>query len=65
LHLDLHDKYSDLGLRSYNALRRFFKIYVKGFRGASALRNELMTTGSTAEAHAMLDDFETKFLDEQ
>ncbi|WP_088036989.1 tRNA dihydrouridine synthase [Evansella clarkii] len=65
LHLDLHDKYSDLGLRSYNALRRFFKIYVKGFRGASALRNELMTTGSTAEAHAMLDDFEAKFLDEQ
>lgn len=60
LHLDLHDKYSDLGLRSYNALRRFFKIYVKGFRGASALRNELMTTESTAEAHALLDDFESK-----
>ncbi|WP_018923568.1 tRNA dihydrouridine synthase [Salsuginibacillus kocurii] len=60
LHLDLHDKYSELGLRSYKALHRFFKIYVKGFRGASGLRNQLMNTESTDEAHALLDNFESK-----
>ncbi|WP_188207332.1 tRNA dihydrouridine synthase [Alkalibacillus aidingensis] len=63
LHLDLHDQYSDLGLRSYKALHRFFKIYVKGFRGASGLRNQLMNTKSTDEARALLDAFESKNLD--
>jgi tRNA-dihydrouridine synthase len=57
LHLDLHDKYSELGLRSFKALHRFFKIYVKGFRGASELRNQLMSTESTDEVRAMLDNF--------
>ncbi|WP_071458597.1 tRNA dihydrouridine synthase [Bacillus massilinigeriensis] len=57
LHLDLHDKYSGLELRSFKALHRFFKIYVKGFHGASALRNELMNTESTDEARALLDSF--------
>ncbi|WP_106589661.1 tRNA dihydrouridine synthase [Salsuginibacillus halophilus] len=64
LHLDLHDKYSELGLRPYKALHRFFKIYVKGFRGASGLRNQLMNTKSTDEAHALLDNFESKNVDE-
>ncbi|WP_047984789.1 tRNA dihydrouridine synthase [Ornithinibacillus californiensis] len=58
LHLDLFDKYSKLEPRPYGPLRRFFKIYVKGFRGASELRNQLMSTGSTDEARALLDDFE-------
>lgn len=57
LHLDLHDKYSNLELRSFKALHRFFKIYVKGFRGASGLRNQLMSTESTDEVRAMLDNF--------
>ncbi|HEY4567448.1 MAG TPA: tRNA-dihydrouridine synthase, partial [Savagea sp.] len=36
LHLDLHDRYSEeLEPRPFKALHRFFKIYVKGFRGAS------------------------------
>ncbi|WP_050179718.1 tRNA dihydrouridine synthase [Domibacillus robiginosus] len=63
LHLDLHDKYSALELRPYKALHRFFKIYVKGFRGASELRNQLMNTASTDEARALLDNFESKNLD--
>lgn len=60
LHLDLHDKYSNLGLRSFKALHRFFKIYVKGFRGASELRNQLMSTESTNEVRVMLDQFASK-----
>lgn len=60
LHLDLHDKYSELALRSFKALHRFFKIYVKGFPGASGLRNQLMNTESTDEVRALLDSFEQK-----
>ncbi|MEZ7792293.1 tRNA dihydrouridine synthase [Niallia circulans] len=65
LHLDLHDKYSqELETRSFKALHRFFKIYVKGFRGASELRNQLMSTQSSDDVRAMLDDFEAKNADE-
>lgn len=58
LHLDLHDKYDKLESRSFKPLHRFFKIYVKGFRGASELRNQMMNTKSTAEVRALLDNFE-------
>ncbi len=57
LHLDLHDKYSELELRNYTQLHRFFKIYVKGFRGAGQLRNQLMNTKSTDEARDLLKTF--------
>jgi len=61
LHLDLHDKYSkELEPRPFKALHRFFKIYVKGFRGAGELRNQLMNTDSTDEVRALLDNFELK-----
>ncbi|MGD6845600.1 tRNA dihydrouridine synthase [Bacillus infantis] len=59
LHLDLHDKYSkELEARPFRALHRFFKIYVKGFRGAGELRNKLMNTDSTDDVRAMIDNFE-------
>ncbi|CAM3255931.1 tRNA dihydrouridine synthase [Sporolactobacillus spathodeae] len=58
LHLDLHDKYAEkLELRPFTALQRFFKIYVRSFRGASELRNQLMHTKSTDEVRALLDNF--------
>lgn len=57
IHLDLFDKYSEIEKRKYIALHRFFKIYVKGFRGAGELRNNLMNTKSTDEARSLLDAF--------
>ena len=57
IHLDLFDKYSELEPRPFRPLRRFFKIYVKGFRGASELRNQLMSTESTDEVRVLLDQF--------
>ena len=61
LHLDLHDKYAkELEPRPFKPLHRFFKIYIKGFRGASELRNQLMNTESTDEVRAMLDQFEAR-----
>ncbi len=38
-------------------LHRFFKIYVKGFPGASDLRVQLMNTKSTDEVRALLNAF--------
>src|SRR5699024_12378090 len=50
LHLDLHDKYSnELEPRLFRPLRRFFKIYIRGFPGAGELRNQLMKTESTED----------------
>ncbi|MFC3040441.1 tRNA dihydrouridine synthase [Virgibacillus xinjiangensis] len=61
LQLDLHDKYStEFEPRPFKPLRRFFKIYVRGFRGASELRNQLMETESTDEVRALLDSFKEK-----
>lgn len=58
LQLDLHDKYaSELEPRLFKPLRRFFKIYVRGFRGASELRHELMKTESTEEVRALVKPF--------
>ena len=58
LHLDLHDKYSkELEPRPFQALHRFFKIYVKGFHSASGLRHALMSTSSTDEVRQMLQAF--------
>jgi len=57
LHLQLHDEYALQIPRSFSALVRFFKIYVRGFRGAGELRNRLMNARSTDEARALLDAF--------
>ncbi len=57
LQLDLQDHYSKEVPRSIVGLHRFFKIYVKGFPGASDLRVKLMNTKSTDEVRIILDDF--------
>ena len=64
LQLDLQDKYAEELPRSMSGLHRFFKIYVKGFRGAGELRNQLMNTKSTEEVRALLHNFEFNKIDE-
>jgi tRNA-dihydrouridine synthase len=55
LHLDLFDKYStELEPRRYEPLKRFFKIYIRDFPGASELREQLMHTKSTDEVRALI-----------
>ncbi|GEK91660.1 tRNA dihydrouridine synthase [Alkalibacterium kapii] len=60
LHLDLFDEYefSSEVQQSFKPLRRFFKIYVRGIRGASGLRSALMETKTTDEVRELLDAFE-------
>ena len=55
-HLDLHDKYStELGPFKFDPLKRFFKIYIRDFNGASELRDQLMHTKTTNEAREILN----------
>ncbi|HHW8009184.1 TPA: tRNA dihydrouridine synthase [Staphylococcus aureus] len=60
LHLSLFNKYKKDEIRQFKSLRRFFKIYVRGIRGASEHRHQLMNTQSIAEARALLDEFEAQ-----
>ena len=54
LHLDLHEAASARSARSFEPLKRFFKIYVRDWPGASDLRVRLMECHNTAEARATL-----------
>jgi tRNA-dihydrouridine synthase len=55
IQLDLHDKYSsEIEPRKFDPLKRFFKIYIRGFDGASELRDKLMHTKTTDEVRALL-----------
>ncbi|MFZ2125083.1 MAG: tRNA-dihydrouridine synthase [Candidatus Saccharimonadales bacterium] len=59
-HMDLHDKYSqELETRKFDPLKRFFKIYVRDFPGASELRDQLMHTYDTTEARNILATYST------
>jgi tRNA-dihydrouridine synthase len=54
-HLDLFDKYSrELEPRNFEPLKRFFKIYIRDFPGASELREKLMHAKSTDEVRALI-----------
>lgn len=63
MHLDLFDKYSIEDGRSFKPLRRFFKIYVRGMKGASDLRVQLMETTTTDQVRALLDVYEESHQD--
>jgi tRNA-dihydrouridine synthase len=55
MHLDLFDRYSkELEPRKFEPLKRFFKIYIRDFPGASELREQLMHTKSTDEVRALI-----------
>lgn len=65
IHLELHDKYSTQPLQGdtlqnegplkFDPLKRFFKMYVRDFPGASELRNKLMQSKNTVEARKILN----------
>lgn len=54
-HLDEYDRYSAQTGRPFETLKRFFKIYIRDFVGASELRERLMHTTSTDEVRHVLD----------
>lgn len=55
LHLDLFDKqWPD---NPFAPLKRFFKIYIREFSGASEIRDRLMHTSSTNEARAIIKEY--------
>lgn len=53
-HLDLFDTWQPQIKRPYETLKRFFKIYIRNFDGASDLRAALMLTHTTDEARAVI-----------
>ncbi|HXH04851.1 MAG TPA: tRNA-dihydrouridine synthase, partial [Candidatus Nitrosotenuis sp.] len=58
LQLDLNDQLSQTnGLRHFDPLKRFFKIYVRDFADASVLRDKLMHAKTTDEVRTLLDEF--------
>ncbi len=64
LQLDLHDKYSiETEPRPFKPLHRSLKIYVRGFRSAGELRNQLMDTKSTDDVRRLVQPDLDKELD--
>ena len=57
LHLNLFDAAAADEPRKFDPLKRFFKIYLRGFAGASELRDTLMHTKTTAEVRQVLAEF--------
>jgi tRNA-dihydrouridine synthase len=56
MQLDLFDKYSkELEPRKFDPLKRFFKIYVRNFDGASELREKMMHAKTTDEVRELLN----------
>ena len=55
MQLDLFDKYNEeLEPRKFDTLKRFFKIYVRNFEGASELREKMMHTKTTDEVRELI-----------
>ena len=54
LQLDLYDTWQPQLGRPFETLKRFFKIYVRDFPGASELRDQLMQTKRTDEVRKLL-----------
>ena len=55
IQLDLFDKYNDeREPRKFDPLKRFFKIYVRNFDGASELRDQMMHAENTDQVRALI-----------
>ena len=57
-HLDQFDHYQPQMGRPFETLKRFFKIYIRDFDGASSLRAALMLAHNTTEVRYLLDNHE-------
>ncbi len=55
MHLDEYDHYAATTGRPFETLKRFFKIYVRDFDGASSMRDELMHCHTTNEVRDIID----------
>jgi tRNA-dihydrouridine synthase len=44
------------GVKNYHELKRFYKVYVRGFAGANRLREKLMETRSIEEVTKVLEE---------
>lgn len=53
-HMDLYDKTWGND-KNYHFLKKFFKMYVKGFAGSGELRDKLMRTKNSTEARQLLN----------
>ncbi len=53
LHLDLYEKRGEKK-RQYETLKRFYKIYIRDFEGASELRHQLMQTKDVTDVRQIL-----------
>ncbi len=53
-HLNLHEQTYGDGERKFNPLKKFAKVYISNFPGASELRDRIMHTNSIAEAFEVL-----------
>lgn len=55
MQLDLYDKYNEeLEPRQFDPLKRFFKIYIRNFEGASELRDAMMHAKTTDEVRQLI-----------
>lgn len=55
-HLDLFDEWQPTLRRPFETLKRFFKIYIRDFDGASDLREKLMHATSTDEVRQIINN---------
>jgi tRNA-dihydrouridine synthase len=55
-HVLLHDEVFPDGQRPFSPLKKFAKVYINSFPGASELRDQIMHTESVAEALSVLAD---------
>jgi tRNA-dihydrouridine synthase len=56
-HLELFDLQGKSQPKKFSPLKRFFKIYINGFPGASDLRAKLMNANTTSEVRSLLAGF--------
>lgn len=61
-HIELH-KEAWLGKKNYHGLKKFYQIYVKGFKNASKLKKDLYLTSSHDEAISVIEKFLSNHLE--